>query len=63
MKKALTLFLTVGVACGVLACVGCKEKGPLEKAGAKMDEAAKKTADAAKDAAEKAKDKVDEATK
>ena len=42
-----------------LALGGCEEKGPMEKAGEKMDEAAEDAADAVEDAADKLEKKVD----
>ena len=44
------LVLLLGGACG------CKEKGPMEKAGEKVDKAVEKTGDAIKDGVDKAKD-------
>jgi outer membrane lipoprotein-sorting protein len=38
-----------------LATSGCPEKGPAEKAGAKIDDAVDKTKDAAKDVAKEVK--------
>jgi len=63
MKKSLSLLLLGCAAFVLMSCVGCKEKGPMEKAGEKVDEAAEKTGVAVKDAAEKTKEKVDDATK
>lgn len=42
------LWLTVLLACGVLA--GCEQKGPAEKAGERVDEAVEQTKDAIDDA-------------
>jgi hypothetical protein len=42
----------------MLALAGCKEKGPMEKAGKAVDKAAQKTGDAVKDAADDTKDAV-----
>ena len=47
MKKALLMLI---LAAFVTPMVGCKEKGPMEKAGEKVDEAAKDTKRAVKDA-------------
>ena len=56
MKKNLNRLLVVMAAVGVMTGVGCQEKGPLEKAGEKVDDAAQKTSDAIKNAATKTKD-------
>ena len=56
--KSFKYVLLVSVLFSGLALTGCKEKGPMEKAGESIDNAAQKTGDAAKDAAEKAKDAV-----
>ena len=58
MKKGLKLLLLVCVLLAMVAFVGCKEKGPLEKAGKAIDKAAEKTGDAVKDAADDTKDAV-----
>lgn len=47
MKKILLMLI---LAAYVTPMVGCKEKGPVEKAGEKVDEAAKDTKRAVKDA-------------
>lgn len=55
--KILKTGLLIPVLALVLAAVpGCKEKGPMEKAGEKVDKAAEKTGDAIKEGADKAKD-------
>ena len=61
MKKILKqLFLVLAV----LALAGCDDnKGPMQKAGEKVDNAAEKTGDAVKDAAEKVGDAVDNTVK
>jgi outer membrane lipoprotein-sorting protein len=46
------LFLVIAVG---LTTAGCPEKGPAEKAGAKIDDAVDKTKDAAKDVAKEVK--------
>ena len=63
MKKSLNQLLIVCAALALVAFAGCEKKGPMEKAGEKVDEAAQKTGDAVKDAAEKTGDAVDKATK
>ena len=53
MKKILKQLLLVLAALAVLALVGCDDdKGPMQKAGEKMDNAAEKTGEAVKGAAE-----------
>jgi len=63
MKKTLNVLLIVCVAFTLTAVVGCKEKGPAEQMGEKIDKAAKDTGDAAKDAADETKKAVNDATK
>ena len=48
MKKALMMLVLAGFVAPLM--VGCQEKGPLEKAGEKVDEAAKDTKRAVDDA-------------
>jgi hypothetical protein len=69
MKNTKILILSALFTTALLSGIGC-EKGPMEKAGAKIDKAAEKTVDKAKDgaeavgdAAEKAGDKIKDATK
>ena len=59
--KSLGYVLLVTVLLGGFAVVGCKEKGPLEKAGESVDKAARKTGDAVKDAGDKTKDAAKDA--
>ena len=55
--KILKISLMIPVLALVLAAAsGCKEKGPMEKAGEKVDKAVEKTGDAVKEGADKAKD-------
>jgi hypothetical protein len=63
MKKTLNLFLVACMALSLAVVVGCKEKGPAEKMGEKIDKAAKQTGDDAKDTADKAKKAADDAAK
>jgi len=70
MKNTKSLIIASLFAAGLLSGIGCKEKGPMEKAGENIDKAVEATADKAKegakavgDAAEKAGDKIKEATK
>jgi len=60
MKKVL---LMVVLAAFVTPMMGCKEKGPMETAGEKIDQAAKDTKDATKDAYKDATNKVSKATR
>ena len=59
--KSLKHVLLMAVLIGGFAVVGCKEKGPMEKAGESIDNAAEKTADAAKEAGEKTKEAAKDA--
>ena len=70
MKNTKSLIIASLFGAGLLSGIGCKEKGPMEKAGENIDKAVEATADKAKegakavgDAAEKAGDKIKEATK
>jgi predicted small lipoprotein YifL len=63
MKKSLNRLLIGCAALVLIASTGCEKKGPMEKAGEKVDEAAQKTGDAIKDAADKTKEAADNATK
>lgn len=47
MKKFLLMMM---LAASVTPMIGCKEKGPMEEAGEKVDEAAEDTKRAVKDA-------------
>jgi predicted small lipoprotein YifL len=58
MKKSLKLLLLVCAVLVVVAFTGCRKKGPMQKAGEKVDKAAQKTGDAVKDAADDTKDAV-----
>lgn len=52
----------VGLLIAIAACAaigGCKEEGPAERAGKKIDEAAEKAGNAVEDAGDKVKDAVD----
>ena len=63
MKKSLNLLLIGCAAFVLMTSVGCEKKGPLQKAGEKVDEAVQKTSDAVKGAADETKEAVDNATK
>jgi hypothetical protein len=54
--KMLKYALLVSALISSFALVGCKEKGPMEKAGESIDKAASEAGDAAKEAEEKAKE-------
>ena len=60
MKKLLMMFV---LAAFVTPMVGCKEKGPMESAGEKIDQAAKDTKDATKDAYKDTTNRVSKATR
>jgi hypothetical protein len=49
----------LGVLALALLLWGCPEKGPMEKAGEKIDEAAEEVEDAVEDAADEVEDAVD----
>ena len=53
--KILKISLMISVLALVFA-TACKEKGPMEKAGEKVDKAVEKTGDAVKEGADKVKD-------
>ncbi len=57
MKSLKNILVIAALLGGLTVLVGCK-KGPMEKAGEKIDNAAEKTGDALKDAGEKTKDAV-----
>lgn len=59
--KTLKSILLIATLIGSFAVVGCKEKGPMEKAGESIDKAAQDAGDAAKDAGEKTKDAAEKA--
>jgi predicted small lipoprotein YifL len=60
MKKVLFMVM---LAVFVTPMMGCKEKGPMETAGEKIDQAAKDTKDATKDAYKNTTNRIDRATK
>ena len=62
-SRRMKALLAIGWTALVLGAVGCKEKGPAEKAGEKLDEAADKIGDAInpKGPAEKVGEKIDDA--
>jgi predicted small lipoprotein YifL len=53
----------VSLGVGLALLTGCEQKGPMEKAGEKIDKAAEDTGKEIKKAGEKAADKVKDATK
>jgi outer membrane murein-binding lipoprotein Lpp len=63
MKKNLKQLVLVLTALAMLVLAGCKDKkGPMQKAGEKVDQAAEATGDAVKDAVEKTGDAIKDAT-
>ena len=56
MKHLKISLIIPALALALVGASGCKEKGPMEKAGEKVDKAAEKTGDAIKKEADKAKD-------
>ena len=54
MNKRLNQLLLAAVVLAVVTCAACEKKGPMQKAGEKVDDAAQKTGDAIKDAVDKA---------
>ena len=56
--KTLKHILLIAVLVGGFAVVGCKEKGPMEKAGESLDNAAQEAGKAAEEAGEKAQEAV-----
>lgn len=71
MNKHLNQLLIVGAVFALVTCVGCEkknqmpevleQKGPMQRAGEKMDDAAQKASDALKDAADKTKAAAEDA--
>ncbi|MBA4148260.1 MAG: hypothetical protein H0X66_09100 [Verrucomicrobia bacterium] len=57
--KLIKSILFIFVLGGVLSITGC-EKGPMEKAGEKVDKAVEKTGEALEDAGDAVKDAVNE---
>jgi predicted small lipoprotein YifL len=57
------LRVVVSLALGFVLLAGCEQKGPMEKAGQKIDKAVEDTGKEAQKAGEKAADKLDEAAK
>ncbi len=58
-KKALRLLVALVLFSISIALTSCSEKGPLEKAGEKIDEAAEEAGDMIEDAGDKLEDAVD----
>jgi len=58
MKRFIALLLGIGMACGVS---GCRDEGPMEKAGRTIDETVEKLQHGDEGALEKAGRKTDEA--
>jgi len=57
------LRIAVSVALGLGTLAACEQKGPMEKAGQKIDKAVEDTGKEVQKAGEKAADKLDEAAK
>jgi hypothetical protein len=57
------LRVVVSLALGVVLLGSCEQKGPMEKAGQKIDKAVEDTGKEVQKAGEKAADKLDEAAK
>ena len=57
------LRVVLSLALGFVLLAGCEQKGPMEKAGQKIDKAVEDTGKEIKKAGEKAADKVKDATK
>ena len=60
LKKVITI---IALSLSLFAFSACESKGPVEKAGEKIDQAVEKTTDKAKEAAEAVKDKAEEVGK
>ena len=56
MRILKVVLMIPALALVLVAASGCKEKGPMEKAGEKVDKAAEKAGDAIKEGADKVKD-------
>ena len=61
MRSLLSLVFVVGLLACFGSLSGCKEKGPMEKAGAEADKATDNAGDAMKDAGDAMKDAADNA--
>ncbi len=59
--KMMRVLTMAGAACVALTAVSCKEKGPAEKAGEKIDRALDKAVDKIDEGAAKVEDKVKDA--
>ena len=57
------LRVVLSLALGSVLLAGCEQKGPMEKAGQKIDKAVEDTGKEVQKAGEKAADKLDEAAK
>ncbi len=60
LKKLLTILILI---LSIVAFSACESKGPVEKAGEKIDQAVEKTTDKAKEVTEAVKEKAEEAGK
>ena len=57
LKKLITVIV---LSLSIFAFTACESKGPVEKAGEKIDQAVEETSDKAKEAAEAVEDKAEE---
>ncbi len=57
IKKIITITV---LSLSIVAFSGCESKGPVEKAGEKIDEAVQKTTDKVEEATEAVKEKAEE---
>ena len=57
LKKLITVIV---LSLSIFAFPACESKGPVEKAGEKIDQAVEETSDKAKEAAEAIEDKAEE---
>jgi predicted small lipoprotein YifL len=60
LRKLIAIFV---LSLSIFAFTACESKGPVQKAGEKIDQAVEKTSDKAKEAAETVKDKAEEVGK
>ena len=63
MGRVGPLRIALTLALGLATLAGCEQKGPMEKAGQKIDKAVEDTGKEMQKAGEKAADKLDEAAK
>ena len=63
MRNTGLLPIALALALGLTTLTGCEQKGPMEKAGQKIDKVVEDTGKEMQKAGEKAADKLDEAAK